>query len=333
MNTSEVYSKLAEKLGYTGSGRFLRIMEKMISPKEGELLLALPAETAELAKKAGLDEETVNNMLSEFLQRGLAVHTRKGIQLVRDIIQLHDAALSSAEKFVDQELLDLWKEFYEAEFCQDLGEKWKGLEQPFLNVIPARKALQRSSQISPSDVLPEENLEEIIRKAELIAVVPCTCRRTLRRCDAPLEICIQFDRAAEYAINRGAGRELSKEEALSVADLAEEAGLVHTMLPGERLVLMCNCCADCCVVFDPAIKYGILDKAVLRSRYQATVDQDLCNGCQDCVERCPSGAIEMEKVPPHKKLKAVVASEICLGCGVCAVGCTQEAIAMELARP
>jgi heterodisulfide reductase subunit A-like polyferredoxin len=96
---------------------------------------------------------------------------------------------------------------------------------------------------------------------------------------------------------------------------------------------MCNCCADCCSTFEPALESGRINEVVAPSRFQAVVNTELCKGCQTCVERCPFGAIEMLKVTGSKKVKAMVIKEKCLGCGVCVVGCQQKALTFELIRP
>src|SRR4030042_3913582 len=120
MATTDVYAELIARLNYPPSARLLQIMQKLVTPEEGKLLLNLPAQPEELARKWGMDEGAVNKKIQEFQERGLAVKTRKGVRFDRDIVQLHDSTLASSDKWVDTELLDLWKEFYEGEWRQSL---------------------------------------------------------------------------------------------------------------------------------------------------------------------------------------------------------------------
>lgn len=55
----------------------------------------------------------------------------------------------------------------------------------------------------------------------------------------------------------------------------------------------------------------------------ATVDKEKCDGCESCVEECPSEAISMVDN------KAVINSETCVDCGVCVDACPSDAISME----
>ena len=327
----EIYLKLAEKLHYPPSEYLLRILEKMVTEEEGILLLELPGEPRDLAKKVNFDEEEVKKKLREFLERGVVVSTKKGPRLAREVTQLHDASLASSDKYIDQELLDLWKEFYEREWCQALAEQWKTLKHPMCAVIPAWESVQEISQVPSSDMLPEENMKEIIKGAECIAVVPCSCRRSLQRCDAPLDVCMQFNKWAEYAVDRGAGRMVSVEEALAINDSVEERGLVHVQpRVTPDLAVICNCCPDCCALLDPCLKYGGMDKALEKSRYRASIDQYFCTDCGDCVEKCPFGAVEMRDASTGDEPKPVIELEKCFGCGVCVVGCPSEALTMRL---
>lgn len=190
MSNDDVYTEVMEKLNYPKSEYLSRLLRKLMTPEEAKLLLALPAETAELAVRFGLDEEAIKGKLHEFMERGLVIPSKGELRFARDVARLHDATLSSAEKWVDRELLDLWKEFYENEWFAAMNEVPKGLTQPIIRVIPAWKAIERSPQISTDDVLPEESIRELIRSTDPIAIVPCTCRRSIRRCDAPLDNCI-----------------------------------------------------------------------------------------------------------------------------------------------
>jgi len=339
METRDTYVNLLQKMNCPdpNSGRMHRIIRKLVTPQEAGLLLALPAEPADLAHKTGMPEETVQLKLREFQEKGLVVPTSKGLRLVRDVVQFHDANLSSSEKWVDTELLDMWKDFYEAEFMP-LTDKLSAMpvdaSVKSVRIVPAWRAIELSPDLPVAKLPPEENLPELVKGADVIALVPCTCRRSLRRCDAKVEICVLFNRGAEYSINRGAGRKVSADEAMAIFREGEEAGLVHTWPFGlsTRLNEICNCCRDCCIIFDPGLRFGTLERGLAKSHLRAEVHKHVCDGCQDCVEICFFGAIEMKKDPPGKKLKAEVDSEKCYGCGACVVACSPHvhAIRMQL---
>jgi ferredoxin len=87
---------------------------------------------------------------------------------------------------------------------------------------------------------------------------------------------------------------------------------------------------DCCGISDAGLKFGTVDRILEKAHVRADVGKELCNGCQDCVERCYFSAIEMARPPQGKKLKAVIDEEKCFGCGVCAVACPVDAITMKL---
>lgn len=332
METGDVYTELVERLNYTGSESLLRVLQRLFTPDEGRLLLQLPAELSDLAHKSGTDEETVQRKLEEFVERGLVIPTGKGFCFARDVTQLHDSTLSSDEKWIDTEILDLWKELQETEWIQRMASGLGDSYVQFIRVLPAWKAIERSPEISAGELLPEDNIRELIKGADPIAVVPCACRRSMRGCDSPLDVCLQFNRGAEYAINRGAGNRISAEEAIAIADRAEDVGLIHTwpMAAYGRLNEICNCCRDCCAIFAIGIKLGNMEQILEKSRFYAEVDQELCNGCQDCVERCFFEAIEMKKSSTSRKLKATIDRIKCFGCGLCAVVCDPGAIIMKV---
>jgi Pyruvate/2-oxoacid:ferredoxin oxidoreductase delta subunit len=334
LEKEDVYSEIIKRLNYENpdSEYLLRIVQKLLSPDDCRLVLNLPADPAVLAQKTGMDEGTALSKLKELTEKGVVVGTSKGPRFVREAMQLHDGTLSSSEKWVDTELLDLWKAFYETEWMANLGTN---ATEPYLRVVPAWKAIEGSPDISLNELQPEDNIRELARRAQALAVCPCSCRRSKRGCDANVETCVQFDRGAEYGVNRGAARRIDAEEAIAIFDRAEETGLVHvwpfykeSMPPNS----MCNCCSDCCVIIAPGMKYGTIGRILHKSGLRAGVDPDLCNGCQECIDHCFFDAIDMKKSPESKRLKAVVDEEKCFGCGLCVAGCEAGAAAMKLAK-
>jgi len=326
METSEIYTELTTRLKDPTSERLRRIMEKLVTPEEGELLLHLPAQPAELAQKTELDEEATQQKLHEFMERGLVIRTSKGVYcLPHDMTQLHDANLSSDEKWVDDELLSLWKDFRDNEWAATMAGGLGDSYVQSIKVLPDLEAIKRSGHLG--NLLPEEDLDYLIRNADSIAVVPCTCRRSIKACDLPVDVCLQFNRGAEYAVSRGAGRRISAEEAIAIAADSGKAGLVHTWPASEsgRLTAICNCCRCCCDIFAIGIKIGTIEQILQKSRFRAEVDEDLCIGCEDCVDRCFFGAISMS----NSSISTIDESE-CFGCGLCAITCDVGAITMKL---
>jgi len=56
----------------------------------------------------------------------------------------------------------------------------------------------------------------------------------------------------------------------------------------------------------------------------ATVGNDLCTGCGQCLSVCPAGAISLSSDG-----KAVVDASLCRGCGACAQICPVGAVHMS----
>jgi len=57
-----------------------------------------------------------------------------------------------------------------------------------------------------------------------------------------------------------------------------------------------------------------------------TIIDDLCTGCGDCVESCPTGALELQAGKA-----ALVRPADCIYCGDCETLCPQGAIALPFA--
>ena len=162
-------------------------------------------------------------------------------RMCRDLMQFHDASILWPE--APKEFLDLWQRYMEEEWPEFSATVEKLLPRPVARIVPVGESVGARQQI-----LAYEDVREIIEASETIAVTNCTCRLTAGKCDKPVEICLQIGKAGEYTIDRGTGREVSKEEAMTLLRQAEEAGLIHTtMNRAEDSHFICNCCNDCCM--------------------------------------------------------------------------------------
>lgn len=325
-----VYRRLAEKLNYApSSALFQGLLRQMLTPEDVRLMLALPASLEGLAEDLGQTPQTLEARLQELVTKGLVVRRRRGYTLPQNVPHLHDGVLTSSQ--VDPGVCDLWRELRQAE-AQTWVNWLTERETIQFRVIPAWRALET---VAPEEVLPWEDVRGIIDRAGLICLINCPCRMAMRRCDTPVETCLQFGRSAEYLLQtRGTGREITVTEALALVAQSMERGLVHIALNiASDPPSLCSCCADCCAIIEHLSTQGAMARGLAKSRYQAVVDHELCTGCQICVERCLFDAVEMKKSPPAKRLKAAVDAEKCYGCGECVVKCDVAAIVLKAVRP
>lgn len=344
----DAYDVLMERLGFPGSVYLRRILQYLMTPEQSKVAAELPGSVEEVSQKAGIPVEKVKEILDELFRKGVTFpkdfDKRDYFRFARDIIQLHDATLATKQldPEKDKEYFKLWHDFGVHESYKKLGEIFSSLGKPFFRIVPAYNAIK-----DLPDVLPCENIRELFKAQDFIAVVPCSCRMVKvgigEKCDHTEELkvwhCIQVGRGAEYVVKRGSGVKLSLEEIFKILDEAEKDGLIHTWpntaaMKGAGVYTMCNCCGDCCEFFLSSRAAKIpLSSMIEKSRYVAYTNLEKCTGCQTCIERCSFDAIELVKPEGSKKYKAQVNAEKCFGCGVCVVGCPQEAIKMKVVRP
>ncbi len=341
---SKVYDKLAEKYRLAGDEHFIELLETYMTPEEGIYLLELskPKTPAELAQKLNLDEKTVADKLDNLTRRGLLFRGKTQYLAWGDAHQLNVRVMFSADEYTHPNLLDVRRRdmrYTSSPYAEINGwiKLFERTGKQLIRTIPARKAIASNPDIRLEQILWYEDVVEIMKRVDKIGVTDCDCRRIYQRCDKPLLTCLNFGKTmVDYEIGRGGKMKvITLEEAIEISDRAEEAGLVHST-PGNNASLpgiICNCCNDCCSVFEPALQSGRFKDIVAPSRFQAAVNQELCKGCQQCYKRCPFGAIETLKVDDPKKMKAKVIPEKCMGCGVCVIGCKQKALTFNLIRP
>jgi Fe-S-cluster-containing hydrogenase component 2/predicted transcriptional regulator len=321
------WEQLAEHIGAGTSKIVPAIFQSLADEKEAQLLLAAapPATIPELSEKTGLDAGDIEKMVDTLFRKGLLFKSKKKdatrYYRVRHVLQFHDATAVMNDP--PRQMLDLWKQYMDAEW-EEASKKFEQLlpGSP-VRVIPVNVSIDLNTQ-----VLAFEDVTNLITSANNIAVTRCSCRVIDGACEKPLEVCIQLGRAADYALERGTGRKLSAAEAIRMLEICEEEGLVHVAENKQAQGhIICNCCKDCCINW-ASVRTG-LGKFVAPSRYQAFVDPDECTGCAECVDRCFFEAMSMETDDGS----ATVDAEKCMGCGLCQVVCAPYAVSMQEVRP
>jgi len=143
-------------------------------------------------------------------------------------------------------------------------------------------------------------------------------------CDHPLENCLVLSSRPGAFDKMDGIRAIVHEEALSILEEADRAGLVHsTSNTRDEVTYICNCCICSCGVLRSIVDYGS-KTSVARSDFYAIVDETLCSGCEACVDRCQFKAISINESI------SIVDSSNCYGCGLCVTTCPEGAISLRL---
>ncbi|MBM6998858.1 4Fe-4S binding protein [bacterium] len=213
--------------------------------------------------------------------------------------------------------------------------------------------------VADDRVLPCNDWEEMLDRYDTICVLPCICSLTdnvSAGADVPpigseelkefrnvfeseavdgqghhLERCLGFGEEAEYYLERGLARKISKDEAREIIQRNIDEGLVMQMGYTRNSEILCSCHSACCKVLSGYAMLGPdvfpqLPISVNCSNYLLNYDRDACIQCGACVERCPMHAISMDDTN-HPAVNA-----LCVRCGQCGLVCPVHARTLS-ARP
>ena len=304
----------------------------------------------QLKESSGLSEEEVNKHAKALAKIGLIMNqpSRSGLMIFRLMpfvnVGVYEYTFMKKLEWNEWEkgLAQLYKKLNE----ESAGRMLANYDAIVKNFLPTMRPIDRTVpytenfetgdeinividkelEVPEEKIISAQKVEEIIQKFDEIAVGHCYCRHFRDLVDESCkqtdmrENCFTFGKSARYTTEQGFARMISKEEAIDILKKSEKDGLVHkayhpNMDFKREEDSICNCCSDCC-----GQAKNITSNM---SNFIAQVDHELCTGCGTCVEKCYSGAKEL-----NDEGKAETLEERCIGCGICAAFCPEGAISL-----
>ena len=331
-NNLDVYQKLREHLdklpiGFpeTESGVEMRILKHLFTPEQAEIALSLgfyPDNLKKLGRKLKkYSKEELEKRLDEMYFNGLinrGIRNEEGVDV--KYYTLTQLAVGMYEYQLNRLTPDFFKDV-EQYFEEGFLDEFNKTRIPQIRTIPIEQTVEHEQAIASYD-----DLKSVIETiGGPIAVATCICRKGTDLIGDPCkktdlrESCFSFRTAAKVYIEKGLGREISKEEAIKILEKAQEDGLVLQPGNSQRPMNICTCCGCCCGVLSHQNK---LEEPAqfFASNFYAKVNPEECIGCGTCEERCNMDAVHVEDAI------AVVNLARCIGCGACVPTCTSEAI-------
>ena len=283
------------------------ILDRACSSDEiAEIMLKMglrkPKTTAEIAKLTGKSEDRIVELLTDAANHGIVEYNYENpnhekqwyVQLfVPGIAEMTNMVLWQVEKY--PELAD---SFDKMTFLPLAGKTHlipPGGDGIGMHVIPVEKAIPAKNESASI-----EHISHWLEKYDgHFSVGYCSCRNARRLYgqgsgEIQDDCCIGLGDFADYLVETGKGRYITKEEVLQICQRAEDNGYVHqvTNIDGsDKIFGLCNCDVGVCFALRTSQYFNTPNLSA--SAYRAHVDKDNCVACGKCVEICPAGAVKL----------------------------------------
>ena len=192
-----------------------------------------------------------------------------------------------------------------------------------------------------SQVIPFKVFKHFIDKASNIVMLkdcPCRMHNDCQDHDKSLGCVYMGNDTVNILLPEDRGGVVTKEEALDRVKRAIDNGLIPLLgramdeaegfgVPDTgHFLSMCFCCPCCCIdgILIQEASKGLTTMFKRMEGITVKVDEDLCVGCEECLEVCVFNGMEMIDN------KTVVNQSNCLGCGRCETTCPNDAISITI---
>ena len=343
MTTKDIYETLANHISHLGLGLpynqdLVEILSATFTPIEAEVALTLPTGVIpmklvtidDIPKTANLSKDQILEVLEDLSRRGLLFSGKtkdgeKGYSLLQMGFGFPQVYHWKGEDTPQaRKMAELVIKYYAD---PKVTKQAYGSETKAYRYIPIGQTIPTGMQA----VYPYHMMEKVIEQADVFAVAHCSCRVRYRlkgeACDHPTEVCMKFNDMAEWIIDAGLGRKITKDEAHDIIKMSEDAGLVHFVDNAETDIKHnCNCCGCACWNVGNIRRRNAPRDFLMATYFLRETDEEKCTGCGDCVDVCPVDALKTTED------LTIVDEQWCIGCGVCANVCPNGAITMRI-RP
>jgi ferredoxin len=280
-----------------------------------------PETVAQIVERTDRDTAKTAEMLQAMMKKGQIMGFPMGEDFVFMLLPFIVGIYFFQVPYLDEEFARLFEEYYKY-----WAEKSFSTTPTYHRVI----SVDIDKNI-PMDfnVFPYEQATTILKDAKSFALYPCMCKLQKKYidggCDHPTMTCLVYSQFENAFDNTPGLQVLTKEEAFKALKDFEDAGLVHTMgnfrEPNPGMDFICSCCTCSCTFLRGLAELGI-ENSIAKSNFYAEVNEELCDGCGVCLDRCQFGTISKQKEVYH------VDKQKCVGCGLCVTTCPTGALSL-----
>ncbi len=317
-NLRDHLDRLPVGFSKTESGVEIDILKKIFKPEEAEMAIHLqpePETIEDFCQRTGISMKRAEGMLEKMAKKGQIFRLRREGKVNYSAAVYLPGIWEYQLNKLDEELSELTEKYYYEALGKDIT---KG-RIPIFRVLPVDELLSKETKIMPYD-----SVKEIVRSQKTIALADCICKKERRltgyACKHIDNACILFSQMATYYVENGLGKFATVDEALDALDRAEKDGLVHSPQNSKHPMFICNCCGCCCVSLRRISHLNLPASQVVQSEYYCICDEELCTGCEICLDRCHVNANYLQDDV------VTINRDQCIGCGLCVSVCPEDAL-------
>jgi Na+-translocating ferredoxin:NAD+ oxidoreductase RNF subunit RnfB/DNA-binding HxlR family transcriptional regulator len=308
----------------TTTGSEIRLLKALFNEAHATIALELsviPEKVSKIHKRLKhLSVETLEKELYDMHKKGLIMRRKDRKKSGNFLYSKAPLAIGMFEFQVDKVTKEVAENFFDYE-KDAYAEAVTGKKTSQMRTIPLNIRIDPEFHVGNYD-----DITKIIKNSPgPFAVINCICRQAKdemgKSCQKSelRQTCIMMEDAVEFMLDISDGKEITKEETLSLITKAKKAGFVLQPENNQQPHFICCCCGCCCGVLNAAKLYDQPAK-YLHSNYYAEVNADDCELCESCLDRCSMDAFD--RVNNHMEINL----DRCIGCGACVPTCKSKAI-------